>query len=633
VEPQHSTDLATFLAAVHHDGSGRYVRPVGDADPGHLRIGDEVRLRVRVGLDDPIASLYVRTCPDGEQAFQQMSEVAAGPACRWWEATLRLEVPTTNYRFLVKVPDGHRWLNGAGLQSGSPTDANDFRLLAGYDATDWLADRIFYQIFPDRFANGDPTNDVPTDAWTYRGAPAVKRAWGEPPTVGRGALVEFFGGDLQGIEQHLDHLDRLGVNALYLTPIFDARSNHGYDIVDYDNVAAHLGGNEALAALRAATAARDIRLILDIAPNHIGVEHPWFQAARADAAAATAAYFIFRNHPDDYESWMGHDTLPKLDYRSAALRAAMYAGSDSVFRKWLRPPYSIDGWRLDVANMLARKGPDQMGAEVAREIRAAVKGEAPNAYLFGENTYDAIATLGGDQWDGVMNYSGFTAPVVQWLAGVEYWNPGKGRILDEGPIPTTAMVATLDAFRAAIPWIIARQQYNLVGSHDTTRIRTAVAADPGRLRAAFGLLLTYVGVPSIFYGDEVGLEGRGDILARRTMPWDTSAWDTRLLEDVRTLITARRTSPALREGGLQVLEVRDDTLAFLRDTDEEAAIVVANRGPAERAASPLPVSRGAIPDGTAFRELLSGATTTVTQGALSLPVMPAGIAVWMGLTQ
>ena len=195
------------------------------------------------------------------------------------------------------------------------------------------------------------------------------------------------------------------------------------------------------------------------------------------------------------------------------------------------------------------------------------------------------------------------------------------------------MVATLDAFRAAIPWVIARQQYNLVGSHDTTRIRTAVGGDPGRLRAALGLLLTYVGVPSIFYGDEVGLEGRGDILARRTMPWDAAAWDTQLLEDVRTLTTARRTSPALRDGGFQILEVTDDTLAFLRDTDAEAAIVVANRGPNERAASPLRVSRGAIPDGTRFEELLSGATSTVASGALNLPAMPAGIAVWTGSTQ
>ena len=330
---------------------------------------------------------------------------------------------------------------------------------------------------------------------------------------------------------------------------------------------------------------------------------------------------------------MGHDTLPKLDYRSAALRAAMYASRDSVFRNWLRPPYSIDGWRLDVANMLGRMGPDQLGAEVAREIRAAVKGEAPDAYLFGENTYDATLTLGGDQWDGVMNYVGFSAPVIQWLAGVQYWNPGKGLVLDEGPIPTEAMVETLDAFRAAIPWVIARQQYNLVGSHDTTRIRTAVGGDPGRLRAAFGMLLTYVGVPSIYYGDEVGLEGRGDILARRTMPWNASAWDIGLFDDVRTLIAARRTSPALREGGFQVLEIGANSLAFLRDADEEVAIVVLNRGPDDRAASALPVSRGAIPDGTRFKELLSGASATAADGALSLPAMPTGVAVWIGPTQ
>ena len=198
-------------------------------------------------------------------------------------------------------------------------------------------------------------------------------------------MVEFFGGDLAGIEAHLDHLVDLGVNAIYLNPIFATRSNHGYDITDYDHVAEHFGGDAALVALRRATAERDIRLILDIAPNHVGVEHPWFQAAQADREASTAPYFVFRDHPDDYESWLGVGSLPKFDYRSEALREAMYAGPDAVLRHWLRPPFSVDGWRIDVANMLGRLGPVQLGPEVARGMRAAVKAEDPDAYLLGEH--------------------------------------------------------------------------------------------------------------------------------------------------------------------------------------------------------------------------------------------------------
>ena len=604
--------------------------PVGGADRAHLRIGDAVRLRVRAGLDAPVDRIFVRTIPDGEQAFDEMTEVAAGPASRWWEATIRLSNPTTPYRFLLIGPDERWWLTGAGLRRATPTDANDFRILTDYDPPPWLADRVFYQIFPDRFANGDPSNDVATGAWTYRGLPARRRAWGDPPTSGRAALVEFYGGDLAGITEHLDHITDLGANALYLTPIFETRSNHGYDIVDYDHVAAHFGGDEALLGLRAATRERDIALMLDIAPNHIGVEHPWFQAAMADPAAASSEYFRFRSHPDDYETWLGHDTLPKLNYRSTALREAVYAGEDSVIRRWLRPPFSIDGWRLDVGNMLGRLGPDQLGPEINRGIRAAVKGEAPTAYLLGENTYDATTQLAGDQWDAAMNYAGFAQPVIEWLAGADYWSHGQGRIFRSRPMPTTTLVETLDGFRTAIPWVIAAQQYNLVDSHDTSRIRSVVGGDDGRLRAAFGFLLTYVGVPSILYGDEVGLEGVGDLAARRTMPWDRSAWDTGILTFVRALTRGRLASTALRTGGYQVLEVARDSLAFLRDTDDEFAVIVINRGPSDRPADPLPVARGAIANGMDFVELLTGARATVTDGALPMAAMAPGAAIWIG---
>ena len=194
-------------------------KPIGDADPGHWRIGDEVRLRVRVGLDDAIERLFVRTCPDGEQSFQEMTEVAAGPACRWWEATLRLTMPTTDYRFLVIVAGGHRWLNGTGRASGIPTDANDFRLLAGYSPVDWLDDRVFYQIFPGPFRQRRPVQRCPRAAPgpTAEHRPSSARGTNRRrPAAGRSS--SSIGGDLQGIEEHLDHLDRLGVNALYLTP-------------------------------------------------------------------------------------------------------------------------------------------------------------------------------------------------------------------------------------------------------------------------------------------------------------------------------------------------------------------------------------------------------------------------------
>ncbi len=615
-----------LLASVHHDGSIRYVQPVGDTDPDRLRLGDEVRLRVRTGLDAPVDRVFLRTAPDGEQVLDRLVEVDPGPACRWFEIVTRLTMPVTDYRFLVVGPAGTFWLNGRGLRGATETDRDDFRLVVGFDPPSWLSDRVFYQVFPDRFENGDAGNDVPDRAWIYRGQPTRRRAWEDRPSDGAGGSVEFFGGDLAGLEARLDHLVDLGVNAIYLNPVFESRSNHGYDTIDYGHVAVHFGGDEALVSLRRATRARDIRLILDIAPNHTGAEHPWFLAAQADPSAATAGFYTFRSRPDDYESWLGVKSLPKLDYRDAGLREAMYAGEGAILRRWLEPPFSADGWRIDVANMLGRQGPIQLGPEVARGMRAAVKDANPDAYLMGEHFYDATDALNGDQWDGVMNYSGFTNPVLEWLSKVEHRSAGFGTVVAGGPRSTDELVGSLEAFRAAIPWAVARCQYDLLGSHDTPRVRSVVG-DPGRLRAAFGLLFGYVGVPGVLYGDEVGLLGEEGNASRLAMPWNEESWDLDHLAFTRSLVRFRARSRALQAGGFQVLDTGPDWLAFLRDTDDEQVIVVVVRGPGSRTGD-LPVALGAIADGSVFTSLLTGERATVADGRLPLPSTPPGAAFW-----
>ena len=583
---------------------------------------------MRAGFDVAIDRIYLRTTPDGEQSFTELVEVAPGPACRWWEATVRLTMPTTGYRFLVVTPDGHWWLNGSGRHRVGPTDAEDFRLVAGFDPPAWLANRVFYQVFPDRFADGDPANDIVDGAWTYRGVAARHRAWDEAPSSGPGALVEFFGGDLPGLESRLDHLVDLGVNAIYLNPVFESRSNHGYDTIDYGRIAGHFGGDAALVSLRRATQERDIALILDVAPNHTGAEHPWFTEAQADPAAPTSSYFIFGERPDDYVSWLGVRSLPKLDYRSADLREAMYAGETPSCGAGCARHSRRTAGASTSRTCSAASGPDQLGPEVARGIRAAVKDENPDAYLVGEHSFDGTDQLAGDEWDGIMNYAGFTWPVIGWLHGNIYQSHGVGVFLRTGRTSTADVVQALGAFRAAVPWAVARCQFNLLDSHDTARVRTSVGGDPGRVRAAFGMLLTYVGVPSVLYGDEIGLDGTDDVSTRRTMPWDRDAWDLEQLAFLRTLIRHRVGSRALAVGGFQVLEAGEDSLAFLRDTDDEQVIVVVARGPSPRPAEPLPVAAGAVADGTSFVELFSGVRVTAEAGHLPIGATPPGVAVW-----
>jgi alpha-glucosidase len=620
----------SYTSSIHHDGSARYVKKIGG---GEISPGDEVIVRLRASLEAPIERVLVRTAPDGEQQFTEMLSGDSDPACRWWQGVLKVSMPVFNYRFLIIARDGAWWYNAGGLQRGTPTDGEDFRILAGYEAPAWVRESVFYQIFPDRFSDGEPENNVREAEFTYWGEPSRTRRWGEPLSSGRAAMVEFYGGDLQGIEKRLDYLQELGVNALYLNPIFPAYSNHRYDVTDYYKVDPHLGGEHALISLRQATRRREMRIILDIVPNHCGYLHPWFQRALANLDAPEAEFFTFRRYPDEFESWLGVKSLPKLNYQSERLRQVMYAGPESIFRTWLKPPYEMDGWRLDVANMLGRQGPEQLGMEVGRGIRQAIREENRHAYILGENFFDGSPQLQGDCWDGVMNYSGFAKPLWYWLGGFYVRQHGQpAYVTSPEPWSTEALVSTWQNFSAVIPWVIASQQYNLLGSHDTERILSVVKGD-GRLnRLAAGILMTSVGVPGIYYGDEVGMGVGKYALARACMPWDRSEWDEDLLDFYKTLIQLRRTSPALIEGGMQVLATADNSLAYQREAGGERIVVIAHRGPEELEASSLQVAHGAIPDGSVFQELFSGRRTIIENGRMAFAAMPPGVQIWRSLS-
>jgi alpha-glucosidase len=193
------------------------------------------------------------------------------------------------------------------------------------------------------------------------------------------------------------------------------------------------------------------------------------------------------------------------------------------------------------------------------------------------------------------------------------------------------LIASWQGYRAAIPWVIAQQQFNLLGSHDTSRILHTVGGDSARNRLAVAVLLTYMGVPCIYYGDEIGMNASDSLGARDPMIWDSTRWDAELRSFHQRLIQLRRTSPALIHGGFQVLLSEENTLAYLRDTDAEQIIVIGNRGPDERAANALYVRAGGIPDGTQFREFFSGQTLAVQDGYLPFAVLPVGVQIWQSI--
>ena len=607
---------------VHHDGSPYYVS--FDVSRPH----PSLQLRLRVSKNAPITQLSVRTIPDGEQHFAQMQIVDSDDQTNWWSTEIRLHMLRTNYRFLFKTTEGNWWFTANGMVQYTPTDATDFKYLYRYSAPQWVQDSVFYQIFPERFADGNSSNNVQSGEYSCYGTSVVAHEWGETISQsGAAGNAHFFGGDLQGIVQHMDYITDLGVSALYLTPIFTSPSNHKYDIVNYREVDPHFGGEQALIALREALDERGMQLMLDIVPNHCSSMNSWFLEAQRNPEAETREFFTFSTTSATYESWLGVSSLPKLNYRSEHLRKEMYAGEDSVMRYWLRPPYRIDGWRIDVANMLARQGENQLEHKIGRGIRRAVKSESPSMYLIGEHFFDGSAQLQGDELDATMNYRGFSLPLLQWLVG--YINDlSLNTPRETWPLlPTEALVAQWKAFLAAIPWQIALQQFNLLGSHDTARLQTVLDGNEALIQVAVTLLFTYPGVPSVYYGDEIGLEGGRDPYNRSCMLWDSKTWNMTRRALYQRLIHERRTAPALREGGFQALYAAGQTLAFLREAPDERLLVIARRK--DDGLMFLPVTSTGLANGTRLQEILSGTSATIVDGMLTLESLPSvGAQIW-----
>ncbi len=607
--------MSALLDTPHHDGSDLYV-------PESLQeLGDETTVLLRVPRERAADSVAVRYVRDGEPGMLSAKVDHETDADVWWRASFPVWNPATPYRWLLAGGDfGYAWLNAAGLQRFDVPDADDFVATPGPGGPDWHLGSVVYQVFPDRFASAGLMNEPPD--W------AVPRAWDDLPT-GRGpdTPFEWFGGDLVGLEQHLEHIAVLGANVLYLTPIFPAGSTHRYDASTFDKVDPLLGGNDALESLVRAAHGRGMRVLGDLTTNHVGSGHEWFVSARNGNGAPEHEFFFFDDRLEaGYESWWGVPSLPKLDYRSLELRRRVFGGATSVVERWLRPPISLDGWRIDVANMTGRLNGLDLSAEVARGVRAAATAARDDALVIAEHAHDARSDLRAGGWHGTMNYPGFTRPVWEWLRDDSLpAEPSKSFF--ELPVgvprlPGESIVETMKRFRAGVPWTSVLHSWTILDSHDTARFRT-VAGSTERQIVGIGLQMTTPGVPMIFAGDEIGLEGEWGEDARRTMPWSRpETWDVQLLEAYRRLISLRRESTALTRGGIRYAHVSADVIAYLREASGETVFCLASRA----ASSPVRLSLAAL--GGTQLETLFGDDATVEDGDAVLPADGPAFHIW-----
>lgn len=569
------------------------------------------------------------------------------------------------FRYCFEVQSGtEKYYYGRCGISREILEYYNFVVVPGFSTPDWAKGAVMYQIFTDRFYNGDKSNDVETNEYYYIGDYSQRVTnWDKyPANMG---VREFYGGDLQGVMDKLDYLQDLGVEVVYFNPLFVSPSNHKYDIQDYDYIDPHYGkivddggevlpngvtdnsqatkykkrttglknleaSNELFIKLVEELHRRGMKVILDGVFNHCGSFNKWMDRERiyegeedyepgayVSADSPYRSYFrFFKEGPENwpyngnYDGWWGHDTLPKLNYEDSVKleNYILYIG-----RKWVSPPYNVDGWRLDVAADLGRS--NEYNHEFWQKFRRAVKDANPNALILAEHYGDPSDWLKGDEWDTVMNYDAFMEPVTWFLTGMEKHS-------DEA---REELLGNIDNFIGSMAHHMSNMltpslqvAMNELSNHDHSRFLTRTNHMVGRvehlgpeaaneyvnkavMREAVVMQMTWVGAPTVYYGDEAGVCGFTDPDNRRTYPWGNE--DQELIAFHKEAIRIHKEHPALKTGSLKILGGEENILSYARFKGHDRIIVVINNR-SERAEVKVPVWEAEIPIKCRMKRLL-----------------------------
>lgn len=577
--------------------------------------------------------------------------------------TTTVHVGETQFRYYFEVVTGRAtvYFN----QLGAMTELNqdyDFAINPGFKTPGWVKGAVIYQIYVDRFYNGDKSNDVVDHEYNYIGE-HVNRVenWDKyPATMG---VREFYGGDLEGVIQKFDYLQDLGIQCIYFNPLFVSPSNHKYDIQDYDYIDPHFGkivedggdvlpegvwdnskatkyikrvtslanleaSNELFAHLVDEAHKRGIKVIIDGVFNHCGSFNKWLDRERiyensndfekgayVSADSPYKDFFQFNDmgawpYNGTYNGWWGHDTLPKLNYEGSKKLEEYIL---NIGRKWVSPPYNVDGWRLDVAADLGFSA--EYNHEFWRKFRNAVKEANPDAVILAEHYGDPYSWLQGDQWDTIMNYDAFMEPLTWFLTGMEKHSDSFKQEKIGNP---SYFFDSMRHNMSRMGDSPVRISMNELSNHDHSRFLTRTNRTVGRtdsrgpkaaemnvnkgvFKEAVVVQMTWPGAPTIYYGDEAGVCGWTDPDNRRTYPWGHE--DKELIEFHKAVINIHKSVPALIDGSYKNLFGEYNVIAYGRFKRSSQAVTIVNNNEYEKQVD-IPVWEGEIPDGSIMREAI-----------------------------
>ena len=645
-----NTKKALNFDVLFADGTDMYRQP---EEP---EVGSQVKLRFRTQLNN-VDNVYI-VC-NGERHLMTLDE--SDELFDYYAYTIPEVNGRVDYNYEIQAGNVTCYYNKLGAQMNLNHDY-DFQIMPGYKVPDWAKGAVFYQIFVDRFCNGDTSNDVLDNEYCYIGEGTRRITdWDKLPDSMD--VRCFYGGDLQGVMDKLDYLKGLGVDVIYLNPIFVSPSNHKYDIQDYDYVDPHFGkivhdegeclqgdcktnkestryidrvtnkenleaSNELFIRLVEEVHKRGMKIILDGVFNHCGSFNKWLdreciyenqegyeKGAYVDAQSPYRSFFKFQDpwkwpYNATYNGWWGHDTLPKLNYEESD---KLYEYIMRIGEKWVSAPYNADGWRLDVAADIGYS--EEYNHKFWRDFRSRVKAANPNAIILAEHYGDPKSWLMGDQWDTVMNYDAFMEPITWFLTGVEkHSDEFRGDLLGNP-----------DAFTGALRHHMSRFNQNSLevamnelSNHDHSRFLTRTNRRVGRthtlgaqaaneninkgvFREAVVFQMTWPGAPTIYYGDEAGLCGWTDPDNRRTYPWGRE--DVELINFHRDMIKVHKDIHALMRGSVMFLYARYKLVAYGRFTKDEAVVVILNNDYEETRVD-LHVRRLGVPDGSRMTRVM-----------------------------
>nr|WP_314461027.1 glycoside hydrolase family 13 protein [uncultured Clostridium sp.] len=650
--------------------------------PSEPEEGDEVVLLFRTAADNADLVSYIEA---GSSSGSAMIKTDTDDLFDYYEYRLKAGSAPIKYCFSVRKGDEICYYSRLG-PGGQYPDAGWFTIVPGFSTPNWAKGAVMYQIFVDRFCNGDHSNDVASDEYLYIGQRVMAvNDWDKYPD--QFDVGCFYGGDLQGVWDKLDYLENLGVEVIYLNPIFVSPSNHKYDCQDYDYIDPHYGviakdGGETLAAEasdnRAATKymirttdqenlkasneffarfvgevhKRGMKVILDGVFNHCGSFHKWLDGERIYELSGKyepgafesdnspyQSFFKFLDvkwpYNDSYDGWWGHATLPKLNYEGSE---TLYRYILDIAAKWVSEPYNADGWRLDVAADLGYSS--QFNHKFWKDFRKAVKAANPNAIVLAEHYGDPSAWLQGDEWDTVMNYDAFMEPVSWFLTGMEKHSDEKNlRLFGDGETFFRSMNYHMSRMMAGS----LLTAMNQLSNHDHSRFLTRTSMKTGRtstegpLAASEGISygifregvmiqMTWPGAPAIYYGDEAGVCGWTDPDNRRTYPWGNE--NLELIEFHRYMTELHRTIPALRLGSLKPLLAGDHLIVYGRFINDSICAVVISNHTREQDIL-IPVWQLGVKDGETMSRVMLTYESGYNVGKISFAVVQGNVRVLM----